>query len=255
MNQKELKDLLDDAFAKYSSLTFIEDDPIQIPHRFKRKEDVEIAGFFAATLAWGNRSSILRSSTKLIQLMDDAPYNFVMHHSKKELGSLQTFVHRTFNGKDCEFFVRALRVLYLRPGGLEAAFAQPEGTSGLEHRIGHFRENFLKTRHLQRSEKHLSNPLRNSSAKRLCMFLRWMVRKDRCGIDLGIWKSIRPSELCLPLDVHTGFVSRKLGLLDRRQNDWKAVQEVSSRLRHFDAQDPIKYDLALFGLGVDGVLK
>lgn len=255
MNQRDLKIILDDAFIRYNKASFIDEDPVQIPHRYKRKEDVEIAGLFAATLAWGKRSYILKSTSTLLQHMDNAPFDFVTQHSKKELERLQSFVHRTFNGKDCEYFVRALRSLYRIPGGLETAFAQPSGTIGLEYRFDNFRKNFLQTPHLKRSEKHISDPLHNSSAKRLCMFLRWMVRKDSSGIDFGIWKSISPSELCLPLDVHTGFVGRKLGLLKRKQNDWKAVLEITRQLRRFDPIDPIKYDLALFGLGLEGVLK
>lgn len=255
MKPAVLKDLLEQALLKYNTRAFIETDPVQIPHRFNRKEDIEIAGFFAASLAWGTRSSILNSLNKLLNLMDEAPYDFIRQHGKGDLKRLNGFVHRTFNAGDCEFFIRALRDLYTRHGGIEPAFSLPEGTSGLEYRIAHFRQAFLKTKHLPRSTKHLSDPLSNSTAKRLCMYLRWMVRKDPGGIDLGIWKSIKPSELCLPLDVHTGFVSRKLGLLRRRQNDWKAVKEVTEVLRRFDPLDPIKYDLALFGLGVEGVLK
>lgn len=255
MKAAELKDLLEQALLKYNTRNFIESDPVQIPHRFRRKEDIEIAGFFAASLAWGKRSSILNSLNKLLSLMDEAPFDFILQHEKRDLKRFSGFVHRTFNAEDCVFFIRALRDLYTRHGGLEQAFSQPEGTSGLEHRMANFRQAFLRTKHMPRSTKHLSDPLNNSSAKRLCMYLRWMVRKDQGGIDLGIWKSIKASELCLPLDVHTGFVSRKLGLLKRQQNDWKAVKEVTEVLRSFDPADPVKYDLALFGLGVEGILK
>ncbi len=260
MNRRELdtiRNFLNESYLKYNHRAFIENDPICIPHRFSKKEDIEIAGFLSATIAWGNRKSIIANAKKLMLAMDEAPYDFVLDHSAKELKRLESFVHRTFNGIDCQFFIRSLKNIYINHGGLEAAFGtgtgQPEFL--LKERIIHFRELFLQVKHVPRSDKHISNPAQKSSAKRLCMFLRWMVRQDAKGVDFGIWKSFSPAELCLPLDVHTGNVSRHLGLLKRKQNDWQSVEEITALLRRFDAADPVKYDFALFGLGVDKVLK
>jgi uncharacterized protein (TIGR02757 family) len=253
-----MKEFLDESYLKYNNKRFIENDPICIPHRFSKKEDIEIAAFLASTIAWGNRRSIINNAAKLMQWMDNDPHAFILDHSKKDLNPFENFVHRTFNGKDCIFFIESLRNIYADHNGLEKAFILPANTNEefpLKERIVHFRNLFFETRHLKRSEKHISNPAAKSSAKRLCMFLRWMVRNDKKGVDFGIWKSIQPSELCLPLDVHTGNVSRALGLLKRKQNDWQAVEEITSVLRNFDPKDPVKYDFALFGLGVDGFLK
>ncbi|MCE3258773.1 MAG: domain containing protein [Bacteroidetes bacterium] len=252
----EIKEFLDESYFKYNSKSFIEQDPVSIPHLFSRKEDIEIAGFLAATIAWGNRRSIINNATKLMSLMDHAPGEFIRNYRKSDLKRFESFVHRTFNGKDCVFFIESLRNIYLNHGGLERAF-DPKNIpdADLKERIINFRSIFLEIKHLPRSDKHISNPAAKSSAKRLCMFLRWMVRKDNKGVDFGIWKTIPMSDLCLPLDVHTGNVSRALGLLKRRQNDWQAVEEITSVLRTFDANDPVKYDFALFGLGVDGFMK
>ncbi|MCE3226081.1 MAG: hypothetical protein K0S32_632 [Bacteroidetes bacterium] len=252
----DIKDLLDEAVIKYNQRNFIENDPISIPHQFTKKEDIEISGFLASTIAWGNRKSIITNANKLMALMDHAPHEFITSYSKKDLKRFENFVHRTFNGIDCTFFIESLRHIYLDKGGLEKAF-YPDDISNpdLKDRIVHFRTVFLETKHLSRSEKHISNPAAKSSAKRLCMYLRWMVRKDSRKVDFGIWKNIPASDLCLPLDVHTGNVSRTLKLLKRTQNDWQAVEEITSVLRSFDPKDPVKYDFALFGLGVDGVLK
>jgi uncharacterized protein (TIGR02757 family) len=257
MLPEELKGLLDEALDTYNRIEFINNDPIQIPHRFSKKEDIEVSGFFAASLAWGNRKSIIQNTSKLMEWMDNAPHEFVLHHSKEDLKPFERFVHRIFNGMDCLFFISALRNLYLKHGGLEAAFNPKDikEVPRLKDRIHHFRNAFISVKHLQRSEKHLSDPLKNSSSKRLCMYLRWMVRHDKRKVDFGIWKSIEASELYLPLDIHTGNVGRQLGLLQRTQNDWKAVEEITENLRQFDARDPVKYDFALFGLGVNGILK
>jgi uncharacterized protein (TIGR02757 family) len=343
-DNREIIDFLEESYLKYNHKSFIANDPISIPHRFTKREDIEIAGFFAATIAWGNRKSIISNAEKLMLLMDNAPFDFILNHSKKDLKAFEKFVHRTFNGKDCIFFIESLKHIYKNKGGLEAVFrsdlssralpivigtrginesklnelqssgkvvsrasttdsekalnlslhhtplssraqsreksasnikritqSSREGTTkqsfiesenlnssasqNIKHHIINFRKAFLETKHLPRTEKHISNPETNSSSKRLCMYLRWMVRQDKKGVDFGIWKSISPSELCLPLDVHTGNVSRALGLLKRTQNDWKAVEEITNVLKTLDANDPVKYDFALFGLGVDGVLK
>lgn len=252
-----IKDFLEEKYHQYNNKAFIENDPVSIPHLFSRKEDIEIAGFLAATIAWGNRKSIIANASKLMTWMDHAPHDFMLHHSKKDLKPFEHFVHRTFNGKDCLFFIRSLSNIYRNHGGLEAAFGRLSEGDGFElkQNIIGFRTKFLETEHLSRSEKHISNPAQKSSAKRLCMFLRWMVRKDKKGVDFGLWKKIPASQLCLPLDVHTGNVSRHLGLLKRKQNDWQAVEEITAVLRSMDPEDPVKYDFALFGLGVDKALK
>lgn len=253
MTKAQLKELLDKKAAFYNCPGFIETDPISVPHRYTRKEDIEIAGFFSATIAWGNRLSILRNGHKLMQMMDDRPFEFVVSAGEDDLKPFRSFVHRTFNDTDTVFFIEALRNLYLHHGGLEGAFT--DGISlnddSVLPAIMHFRHLFLKSAHLQRSEKHIANPVRGSTAKRINMFLRWMVRKDEAGVDFGIWKGIRPSQLCCPLDVHSGRVARQWGLLTRKQNDWKAVMELTEVLRTFDPEDPIKYDFALFGSGVN----
>lgn len=252
-----VKELLDEKYLLYNNKKFIENDPISVPHAFSKKEDIEIAAFFAAILAWGNRKSIIHNASRLMDLMDRSPHSFIIHHSPKELVSFKNFVHRTFNGEDCVFFIRALKNIYLKYGGLEKAFDHEAFANEprLKCSISRFRKLFLKTEHAQRSEKHISEPLKKSSAKRLCMFLRWMVRKDKKGVDFGIWNNFTPAELYLPLDVHTGNISRRLGLLQRKQNDWLAVEEVTDILRRFDPKDPVKYDFALFGLGIDKGLK
>lgn len=247
--QPDIKDFLEEAYLKYNNKLFIENDPICIPHLFTKKEDIEIAGLLAATLAWGNRKSIINNATKLMQWMDYQPHDFILQHSKNDLKPFTSFVHRTFNGIDCLFFIASLKNIYKNHNGLEASFKG--NGKDVEENIVNFRKLFLQSPHLVRSEKHLSNPEQKSSSKRLCMYLRWMVRQDKMGVDFGIWKSIKPHQLCLPLDVHTGNVSRTLGLLHRKQNDWQAVSEITQTLKQFDANDPIKYDFSLFGIGVN----
>jgi uncharacterized protein (TIGR02757 family) len=245
-----LKPLLDERVERFNCLEFIETDPIQIPHRFRKKEDIEIAAFFAATFAWGQRKSIISSSLKLMNLLDNDPFDFVCQASSLELDKLSVFVHRTFNGTDCRFFIESLRNVYLNKGGLEHAFCQGYLTSGSAYgAIAHFRSEFTSIAHEKRSEKHVADVTANASAKRLNMFLRWMVRSDKNDVDFGLWKGIPASALMLPLDVHTGNVARAFGMLSRNQNDWKAVEEITAVLRQFDPIDPIRYDFALFGMG------
>ena len=248
---KEVKELLDEKYFQFNTTTFIETDPISIPHRFSKKEDIEIASLLVATIAWGQRVSIINNGNKLMRLMNDEPHDFIMNFSKKDAVRFNDFVHRTFNATDCVFFLNALKAIYTKHEGLENVFSRNgvKNEPDVKNAITGFRETFLKITHQSRSEKHISNPSAKSSAKRLCMFLRWMVRKDKHGVDFGIWKTIKPQQLCLPLDVHTGNVSRKLGLLTRTQNDWQAVEEITSVLRQFDPKDPVKYDFSLFGLG------
>lgn len=248
---KEIKELLDEKYFQFNNTSFIETDPISIPHQFSKKEDIEIAGFLIATIAWGQRISIINNGNKLMRLMNHEPYEFIMNFSKKDALRFENFVHRTFNSTDCIFFLNSLKNIYTKHKGLEYAFSVniSEDENNIKNAITNFRKLFLSIPHQSRSDKHISNPSAKSSAKRLCMYLRWMVRKDKHGVDFGIWQSIKPSQLCLPLDIHTGNVSRKLGLLTRTQNDWQAVEEITSVLREFDKKDPIKYDFSLFGLG------
>jgi uncharacterized protein (TIGR02757 family) len=248
MNASDRKDFLDEKVELYNNPNFIESDPIQIPHYYSLKEDIEIAGFLAATIAWGNRKMIINNAHKMMQLMGNSPYDFVMNHSNSQLESLENFVHRTFNGQDFATFVRGLQHIYRNHNGLEAVFSKQNPT--MQHTISDFKKLFFEIPHENRTEKHISDPINGSAAKRINMYLRWMVRKDTKGVDLGIWKNIAAAQLSCPLDVHSGNVARKLGLLHRSQNDAKAVLELDTQLRILDANDPVKYDFALFGLGV-----
>lgn len=247
MKVQEVKELLDQKYEEYNHTRFIETDPIQIVHRFSKKEDIEIMGFIIATIAWGNRTSIINNGKKLIEIMEGQPYEFIQNYSPKN--NHFSFVHRTFNKEDLDFFFRGLQRVYAYYPSLEMAFGRHPNFIGVKGRIIEFRNFFLQEDHLHRSEKHISNPEKNSAAKRINMFLRWMVRNDQQGVDFGIWNSIPSSELMIPLDVHTGNIARKLGLLTRKQNDWKALEELMDILRSFDSADPVKYDFALFGLG------
>lgn len=247
---KELKIFLDEKVIQYNSITFIESDPIQIPHQFSLKEDIEIAGFLVATISWGNRKSIISNGNKLMQLMGNSPYDFVINHTKNDLNKLEPFVHRTFNSIDICFFIKALQNIYKNHKGLETIFATHTEPNSTQKAIHEFKKVFFSIDHPARTTKHISDPLNNSAAKRINMFLRWMVRNDVSGVDFGIWKTIKPSQLSCPLDVHSGNVARKLGLLNRKQNDGKALFELDTTLRKLDAIDPVKYDFALFGLGV-----
>ena len=247
MNTTELKSFLDEKVNLYNRPDFISSDPISIPHLFQKKEDIEIIAFLVATIAWGKREMIIKNGLKLCELLEHEPYNFVIHHSKTDLKNLGSFVHRTFNETDLKVFLSALKHLYQNHGGLEKSFSNGDNVS---EKISRFKALFFSIPHAERTEKHVSDPLKGSSAKRLNMFLRWMVRKDNNGVDFGIWNTIKPSELYCPLDVHTGNTARKLQLLKRKQNDWKAVVELTEQLRKFDPNDPIKYDFALFGIGV-----
>ena len=250
MNSSELKSFLDEKVLQYNTLDFIESDPVQIPHLFSQKEDIEIAGFLSATIAWGNRKMIIKNSHKMMDLMGNAPYDFVMSHSENDLERLETFVHRTFNGQDFASFIRSLKNIYENHNGLESVYAKNQELKTMQNSISEFKKTFFEIPHQFRTQKHISDPLNNSAAKRINMYLRWMVRQDTKGVDLGIWKSISPASLSCPLDVHSGNVARKLGLLTRKQNDGKALAELDLKLREFDANDPVKYDFALFGLGV-----
>ncbi len=250
MTSLELKEFLDAKVSLYNNPSFIESDPISIPHLFTQKEDIEIAGFLAATIAWGNRKSIINNASKMMDLLGNSPYDFVMEHSVDQLDALDEFVHRTFNGLDLRTFILSLRNIYTNHGELEQVFLPKTNSDSLQTQISGFKQVFFEIEHIARTQKHVSDPVRGSAAKRINMYLRWMVRKDDAGVDFGIWKNISPALLSCPLDVHSGNVARKLGLLTRKQNDAKAVLELDTSLRALDKNDPVKYDFALFGLGV-----
>lgn len=253
-NREELFQFLEEKYQQYNHPAFIESDPISIPHNFSKKEDIEIAGFLTAAISWGQRKTIINNARKLIHMMDDSPHDFIINSTEQDLKAIRNFKHRTFNETDCIYFLKSLKDIYKNQGGLEKIFNP--GFSGNQNRknvffaLINFRKIFFSLPHPTRTEKHISNPLKGASAKRLNMFLRWMVRKDKYGVDFGLWKNIKPSHLLCPLDIHSGNVARKLGLLKRNQNDWRAVKELTNSLKKFDKYDPVKYDFALFGLGV-----
>jgi uncharacterized protein (TIGR02757 family) len=250
VSYSELREFLNQKVVQYNKPAFITSDPIQIPKQFSEKKDIEIAAFFAATIAWGNRAGIIKNAQNLMDRMGNAPYDFVMNASKSDLKSINGFVHRTFNDIDTHFFMRSLRNIYSKYDSLETLFMPLKNEMNLHQSISRFREVFFEIPYPQRTSKHVANPQKGSAAKRIHMFLRWMVRQDSNGVDFGIWRHIAPSKLSCPLDVHSGNVARKLGLIDRKQNDLKALMELDENLRKLDATDPVKYDFALFGLGV-----
>jgi len=249
LTQAELFSLLEEKFLQYNQTSFIETDPIAVPHQFALKQDIEIAGFLSATIAWGNRKSIVANARKLLQMMGNSPCDFLINADPEDFKPFLRFVHRTFNGDDCLFFLTSLQHIYRTHKSMEPLFISLND-HGAAHAINRFRDVFLTTAHLRRSEKHIASPLSGSSAKRINMFLRWMVRHDYRGVDFGIWQSLDPAKLICPLDVHTGRIARELGLLQRTQNDWKAAMELTDALRVFDPADPVKYDFSLFGIGM-----
>lgn len=250
MTKAELKEFLDEKVSYYNHPRFIESDPIHIPHRFHLKEDIEVSGFLTASIAWGNRKSIITNANKMMTLMGESPYDFIINHKVEQLESLLPFVHRTFNGYDFIQFIKSLQHIYQQHQGIESFFKNHITKDSTQPAIARFKETFFENEHLARTQKHISNPERGSAAKRINMYLRWMVRKDNSGVDFGIWDTISPSILSCPLDVHSGRVARKLGLLNNKQNNAKALLELDTALRKLDADDPVKYDFALFGLGV-----
>ena len=246
-----VRQFLEDKVVLYNRSDFIRNDPILVPHQFQRQENIEIAAFLAATIAWGRRETIIINAMDLVSRMDHDPYEFLMNLKKDDLKVFNGFKHRTFNQQDCHYFIRSLHHIYKKYGGMYPVFlAGYNEQRSIKQAILRFRDIFFSIDHLPRTEKHLANPFAGSASKRLNMFLRWMVRSDGAGVDFGIWDGISPADLYLPLDVHTGNVARKLGLLKRKQNDWKAVEELTGVLRKFDPADPVKYDFALFGLGI-----
>ncbi|WP_317169006.1 TIGR02757 family protein [Perlabentimonas gracilis] len=251
ISTNDIKQFLDEKYLQYASPQFIETDPIQIPKAYSRKEDIEIAGFLAATISWGQRPQIIKSAKKLMEQMGESPYEFIIDSTNNDIKALSSFYYRTFNGTDCTAFLKSLKKIYCNDKSIESLFTNGYiATRTIKGAINHFRCSFIDDSFPKRSTKHLSNPMAGSAAKRINMFLRWMVRPPKENVDFGLWASIPPSALMLPLDVHSGRVARRLGILNRKQSDWKAVEEVTAKLRTFDPSDPIKYDFALFGLGV-----
>lgn len=246
-----VKPLLDEAYDRFARPQFIQDDPIQVPRSFAQRPDAEVIGFLTATIAWGQRKTIIANAWKLVRLMDEAPHDFVMNASPAELKRMGDFVHRTFNGIDLQHFLRGIRHLYREHGGIEEAFLMDGRVGDMGDAIARFKSRFFEPKHQPRTRKHVADPSKGSNAKRINMYLRWMVRPNDRGVDLGLWKRITPADLMVPLDVHTGRVGRELGLLKRTQDDWKSVVELTEQLRKLDPMDPVKYDIALFALGVN----
>lgn len=252
MKWEALKGLLDEKYEAYNHPGFIENDPVGIPHLFHKKQDIEIAGFWTAMLSWGKRKTIIRKSTELFQMMDFSPHEFILHHREKDLLPFLQFRHRTFNGEDALYFIHFFRNFYAHHSSLEEAFTA-EMKETLASGLNGFYRLFFSLDHPARTRKHVSCPGKNSTCKRINMFLRWMVRRDEKGVDFGIWNHIRPSQLVCPCDVHVDRVARNLGLISRKQTDWITAMQLTENLRSFDPADPVKYDYALFGLGVEGV--
>ncbi|MBI1287627.1 MAG: TIGR02757 family protein [Flavobacteriales bacterium] len=252
MTELEIKQLLDEKYEEYCHPRFIGPDPISIPHLFEERNDIEVSALLAATIAWGQRPTIIRNAESAMQRMGNEPYRFVMEHSENDLKVLDGFVHRTFNAEDLKHFIRALRHIYSMYDSLEDIFLEgiASDDSNLKNAIHHFKQVFFSIPHAKRTQKHVADPMKGSSAKRLNMYLRWMVRLNDKGVDFGLWNRIPTSILSCPLDVHSGRNARQLGLLTRTQNDWQAVEELDAALRTFDPNDPVKYDYALFGLGI-----
>lgn len=250
MNKTELKKFLDRKVAEYNNLDFIPLDPVSVPHLFKKKQDIEIAAFFAATFAWGNRTTIINKCKELMKLMDSSPHDFIVHHQEKDRKRFLGFCHRTFNDTDLLYFVSFLQHHYQQNSSLENAFFPAQITS-VEEGLNHFYSYFFSLEHVPaRTKKHVASPMKNSGCKRLNMYLRWMVRKDNKGVDFGIWNKIKPSQLIIPLDLHVARVAKRFKLLTRPNSDWPSALELTEHLRSFDAKDPVKYDFALFALGV-----
>ncbi|MEO7263305.1 MAG: TIGR02757 family protein [Ferruginibacter sp.] len=249
----DLISFLNKKVKEYNKPSFIAADPICIPHSFTKKQDIEIAGFFAAIFAWGNRTTIINKSRELMLLMDNAPHEFCLHHTKKDLQGLMHFKHRTFNTTDLLYFISFFHQHYKANNSLENAFTigMHKGDSNIENALNGFYDYFFSLPDVpKRTLKHIASPAKKASCKRLCMYLRWMVRNDNCGVDFGLWKKIKPSQLVVPLDVHVARVARHFKLLERKQTDWATALELTAAMKEMDANDPAKYDYALFALGV-----
>jgi uncharacterized protein (TIGR02757 family) len=251
LSREELYDFLEAKYNAYNCPDFIQTDPIQIPHQFSKTEDIEITAFLTAAIAWGKRSMIIRSADKMIEAMGNNPHEFVLNYSKADQYRSERVGHRTFKPEDFDFFIRALQNIYTNYGGLQNVFSKAfEKEQSVFGAIQEFRKIFMQTEHVLRSEKHIANPAKNSAAKRLNMFLMWMIRNDNRGVHFGLWNDIPASDLIIPMDVHCGNTARTLGLISRKQNDRKAAEQLTHELKKFDAEDPVKYDFALFGAGV-----
>jgi uncharacterized protein (TIGR02757 family) len=252
-NKKELRDFLEKKVLQYNHPSFIPSDPVSVPHGFNKKQDIEISGLFAAVFAWGNRTTIIRKSNELMNTMDNAPHDFCIHHQPKDLKKMLAFKHRTFNATDLLYFIRFLQTHYLKYDSLESAFlaAEPGKKDRMKNGLSAFYTRFFSLEDApRRTQKHIATPLKNAACKRLNMYLRWMVRQDDKGVDFGLWKKISPADLICPLDLHVSRVAKKLGLITRNQTDWTTAMELTDALRKMDRTDPVKYDFALFGLGV-----
>jgi len=248
----EMKDFLEEKYFRFNQHSFIDNDPISIPHMFSLRQDIEISGFLTATIAWGRRDQIIKSARELMTRMGMSPYEFLMDASDEDIEAFNDYYYRTFQGQDCQYFLKSLKSIYSSYESMEALLYESVKSGGtIREAIDYFRSVFFSLEHEKRSEKHFADVNRGAAGKRLNMYLRWMVRKDKRGVDFGIWNRIPISELLIPLDLHSGNIARKLGLLNRKANDWKAVEELSGVLRLFDSDDPVKYDFALFGLGVN----
>lgn len=251
MNPVEIKALLDEKVMQYNTPSYIDSDPIQIVHRFSKKENIEISSFLVASIAWGNRKSIIKNADNMMSLLDNDPYDFVVNAEDSDLRRTEGFKHRTFSGTDFVFFIRSLQNICRNHKGLAGVFKDGfQQSNSIITALSHFRKVFFEIDYPQRTQKHVANIEKNSSCKRLNMMLRWLVRNDKVGVDFGIWDFIPMSALYIPLDVHVGNIARQLGILNRKQNDWKAVEELQQVLVSFDPDDPCKYDYALFGMGV-----
>lgn len=248
-----LKKVLDEKVRLYNQPSFIKGDPIQVPRRFSKKQDIEIAGLFAAVLAWGNRTSIINSSNKIMQWMDESPHDFILHHKDTDLKRMLGFAHRTFNTTDLLYFIEFLQYHYSNYNNLEDAFvpAKSYKEDTVEQALVHFHNYFFSIEHPERTRKHISTPARKSACKRINMYLRWMVRKDKAGVDFGIWRKISPRQLVCPLDVHVGRVAFRLGLIENDKSNWQNAVSLTKSLREFNPEDPAIYDYALFGLGAE----
>jgi uncharacterized protein (TIGR02757 family) len=267
-HKKELREFLEKKVLEYNHPDFIMSDPISVPHRYSKKQDIEIAGLFAAIFSWGNRTTIIRKSNELMRALDDAPYDFIQHHHSADLKKLTNFKHRTFNATDLLYFIHFLQNHYQLSDSLETAFLPPSKRSAeknqsrlltgdrvenewVKNALSVFSARFFSLDNApRRTRKHISSPEKNSTCKRLNMYLRWMVRNDKQGVDFGIWKKISPADLICPVDLHVARVARGFGLISRRQTDWQTAMELTMALRLMDPIDPVKYDFALFGLGV-----
>jgi uncharacterized protein (TIGR02757 family) len=249
--KSEIQEILDQAVEQFNHPSFIENDPISIPHLFRQHRDIEIAGFLVAMISWGNRKAIINRALDWMEVMGNEPFRFVMEASPMEWKELSKLIYRTLNSEDILEVGRCLKRAYGEVDSLEKWFQEGFERGGSKEGISHFREKFFEASELQRTQKHVGNPMQNSAAKRVNMFLRWMVRKDSKGVDFGIWDNIPMSKLSIPLDVHSGNIARELKLLSRKADDWKAVEELDSVLRSLNSADPVVYDFALFGMGVN----